>query len=388
MLENLKKELIFEAQSLKNNYPNLNIGDNNNDIKRIYLDQQIYFVISPKQINSTDSVEITERDNKRYLEVIIPYSKTSDLVFLRSMDRFEYIRDIVFYTILFSNIAVFIAMVVASFIISSKISIYLKKITEKLAKTDDRILECVEVDELPEELKPLGESINSMFDKLKKYLSYQKELFIGIAHELKTPLAVMKLKNEVALIKKRDSEKYIETLKTNIISIDEMNNMISSVLNIGRQEGAVFEKSEYFDVNKFMRKIVENFELLAAKEGKRIVSNIDSGEFYISIQPTLLNQIVQNFLQNGLKFTQPQGQVIVKTYLEGQFICIDVIDEGSGIDGNIDIYAPFRRSGNKSGAGLGLFLAKSAAESINAQIDIKNRDDGKSGAIASVKIKV
>ena len=52
---------------------------------------------------------------------------------------------------------------------------------------------------------------------------YQKELFVGVAHELKTPLAVMKTKNEVTLIKPRESEKYIETLKNNNEAIDHMN---------------------------------------------------------------------------------------------------------------------------------------------------------------------
>ncbi len=65
---------------------------------------------------------------------------------------------------------------------------------------------------------------------------------------------------------------------------------------------------------------------------------------------------------------------------------IEVIDEGIGIDESKDLFAPFKRFGNKSGAGLGLFLAKSAADAIGATIDIKNRKDGTSGAVASLFI--
>ena len=59
-----------------------------------------------------------------------------------------------------------------------------------------------------------------------------------------------------------------------------------------------------------------------------------------------------------------------------------MIDEGCGIDESVDLFAPFKRQGNKSGVGLGLFLAKSAAEAIGARISITNRTDGHDGTIA------
>jgi signal transduction histidine kinase len=58
-----------------------------------------------------------------------------------------------------------------------------------------------------------------------------------------------------------------------------------------------------------------------------------------------------------------------------------VIDEGCGIDESVDLFAPFKRQGNKSGVGLGLFLAKSAAEAIGAVITLTNREDGMDGTL-------
>ena len=110
--------------------------------------------------------------------------------------------------------------------------------------------------------------------------------------------------------------------------------------------------------------------------------------FEIFIQPTLLNQIIQNFLQNAIKFTPENKKVVLQSSIIDEKFVIEVIDEGVGIDGNIDIYAPFKRSGNKSGAGLGLFLAKNAADTIGAKIEIKNREDGICGAKASLTIDI
>ena len=91
---------------------------------------------------------------------------------------------------------------------------------------------------------------------------------------------------------------------------------------------------------------------------------------------------MQNFLQNALKFT-PKGKTITfQSRLNEVGIVIEVIDEGCGIDESIDLFAPFKRQGNKSGVGLGLFLAKSAAEAIGAAITLTNREDGMDGSCA------
>ncbi len=64
---------------------------------------------------------------------------------------------------------------------------------------------------------------------------------------------------------------------------------------------------------------------------------------------------------------------------------IKIIDEGKGIDENKDLFAPFKRFGNKSGAGLGLFLAKSAANALNVKITLANRQENM-GTVASIFI--
>jgi len=75
-------------------------------------------------------------------------------------------------------------------------------------------------------------------------------------------------------------------------------------------------------------------------------------------------------------------KVIVRTD-EKNFI-IEIIDEGKGIDESENLFAPFKRSTESTGAGLGLFLAKNAADSMGVKISLKNRTDDTQGAIASI----
>ena len=109
----------------------------------------------------------------------------------------------------------------------------------------------------------------------------------------------------------------------------------------------------------------------------------------MNIQSTLFTHIIQNFIQNALKFSPENGTVVVRCALRpNNELEISVIDEGRGIDESKDLFAPFKRYGDKGGSGLGLFLAKNAAAALGAQISITNRTDGVSGAIATLKLPI
>jgi len=288
-------------------------------------------------------------------------------------------------SIIIINLISLILIVLYAFGLSAMLLVPITRLTKKLSSLNENFLTTIDTKTLPEEFVPLGESINRLINRIQTFVKYQKELFIGVAHELKTPLNVMKLKNDVTLIKKRDPEKYIEALQLSNKTILEMNQMISSILEIGRQEGAHFELPQTVDIIDFIRKKGEDFSLLAKSENKILKLDLQPKSVVGSIQTTLLNQILQNFLQNAIKFTPKGKNIILKTrqYDENK-IKIEVIDEGLGIDESIDLFAPFKRVGNAPGAGLGLFLAKSAADAMGAHISIKNRQDGKSGAVATL----
>ena len=252
----------------------------------------------------------------------------------------------------------------------------------KLGELNERFLQEVETDELPVEFKPLGDGVNRLIGRILTFVQYQKELFIGAAHELKTPLAVMKTKNEVTLIKERDSQKYIEALKNNNEAINQMNKMISSILEIGRQEGAQFEQPVMTDIIAYINEIGNNFLILAKGDDRNIKINLRPHSLKIMIQPTLFLHVLQNFVQNAIKFSPKEATIeINSTLINGEFI-VRVIDEGIGIDESKDLFAPFKRYGNSSGAGLGLFLAKGAAQALGGNIELRNRTD-RSGTIAT-----
>ncbi len=164
-----------------------------------------------------------------------------------------------------------------------------------------------------------------------------------------------------------------------------MDKMISSILNMGRQEGAAqFEKPMEVDIIDFLTVKTNDYKLLAHKKYVNLVFQANIEQFITIIQPNLLNQIIQNFVQNAIKFTSENNKIIIQATNENHSIKIEVLDEGIGIDEDIDLFAPFQRQGKESGAGLGLFLAQSAADTLGAKIALENRQDGIKGTIATL----
>ena len=328
-----------------------------------------------------------EEHGDYFIKLLYPFDLEKKL-FLEIDKNISLERELL-YSVIFKNLFVlaipgFILMLVYSLFVSKSLLNPIIQINNKLSNMDENSLTQIDEKDLPIEFHSLAESINSLTNRIETYVKFKKELFIGAAHELKTPLAVMKLKNEVTLKKKREIEKYEETLKLTIKSIDDMNIMISSILDIGRTEGAQFEQNIELDLVEYIKKKANDYRMLSAQKNIIITFFSNVNHLNTSIQVTLFNQILQNFVQNAIKFTPNEKAIAIRLKKTKEEIIITVTDEGIGIDEKVDLFAPFKRVGNQSGVGLGLFLAKNASDALRAKITLKNRDDGKNGCIAKL----
>ena len=379
-----KEELIHYAKNIANYKSVFQLDD---AISENFLSLSVEVIYLKKPMGDMDVYEIT-KNKKTYLTLIYPF-KLEDFSYLKITKDITLTKRLlskILHYIFIINIAGFLLVILYAIMLSKMLVLPIKTLSRKLSNMNEHLIKPIELNALPQEFEPLGETINHLIARIQNFVKYQKELFIGTAHELKTPLAVIKLKNQVTLIKKRSPEEYIEALKTTNKTIDEMNIIVSNILNIGRQEGAQLDKPVEVDVIAILKQKADDFKLLAENEGKKLEMDFKPDGYMATLQVSLLNQIIQNFLQNALKFTPKEKSVLLRSREDECGLLIEVIDEGCGIDETVDLFAPFKRQGNKSGVGLGLFLAKSAADALGAKISIKNRDDGIEGAIASLQL--
>jgi two-component system OmpR family sensor kinase len=387
--EDISDELIKDAKlivtlskSQTNELPNSNL--------RVLVNNDTTIEVVEMKNMSNFSFRQYIKNKNHFIELIYPLDITTNqyLKMNRNINSAHKMLNKIFGNLIFLGFGGLILIILYAFAVSKTLLFPIIKITQKLSNMNAHSLALIDTKTLPMEFMPLANSINALTTKIESYVKYQKELFIGTAHELKTPLAVMKLKSQVTLSKTREPERYVEVLNLHVKEIDGMNQMISSILDMGRQEGAQFEKPTELDIIKYISTKTEDFKLLAKVKNIKLSFETEIESFVTIIQETLLTQIIQNFVQNAIKFTPKGKSILIKTIPNNQSIALMVIDEGIGCDENVDLFAPFKRVGGQKGAGLGLFLAKSAADTLGGFITLKNRTDGISGTIATLQLQI
>ena len=386
VFQSVVNELNQQAADYKNNPQNFN--PNNLKTFTIEIPNKTLATVKAGELKGEKPYLVMQKiKDKSITTLTTRLDDSSYLVLEKETTLQSQIVEEIFIDIIIVNVTAILLVLFYALFLSRMLLIPIKILSHKLTNLDEKFLKEIDIKSLPDEFLPLGNSINRLIARIQTFVLYQKELFVGVAHELKTPLAVMKTKNEVTLLKPRESEKYIEALKSNNEAINGMNAMIGSVLEIGRQEGAQFEEPVNTDVIAFLKKLGKNYEVLAKGEEKNLALDLKPEIFNLNIQTSLLTHIVQNFVQNAIKFSPKNSTITISSRVEKSKFIIEVADEGVGIDESKDLFAPFKRYGNKGGAGLGLFLAKGAAQALGAEISIKNRE-GANGAVASLVLNL
>jgi len=386
LTNNIKDEMHQQADYIIANYPSQ--SDYNIKINHDFIKKMSHYEIFIQKNSSYKSrkkrIIAYQKNNRDFLELTQNYTTNENyLTIKRDITSERQLISKMYLIILVMIILSILFILYFATVLSEKLMQPLQVLTYKFTNMNESMLHHIEIKELPTEFVKLGESINLLITKISTSINYRKELYIGMAHELKTPLAVMRLKNQITSMKYKQQDKIKETLQQNIDSIDTLNAMIHNILEYGRAEGAQFEKPERMNLIRLMATKAEEYELLAQSQNRSFLYHFSVSDFRVNVQPLLFMQIFQNFIQNALRFTPEKGLVTLQTRMDNNNFIIEIIDEGIGIDTSKDFFAPFKRSQESTGAGLGLFLAQNAAESMGVAIKLENRKDAQ-GAIATI----
>jgi len=387
---NIKQDMHSYATYIINNYSTQQEYEENTNPKLLkkFSGYEIA-ILSDKEYRPKNKITGYTEKGKVFLELTKHYPQQNRyLKIRRDISQEERLITNIYSIVSVMIVVGIIFIIFFSYILSKKLMQPLELLTHRFTNMNESMLQYLDLKDLPVEFSKLGESINFLITKIQTFINYRKELYVGTAHELKTPLAVMRLKNQITLMKHKQHDKIRETLEQNIESIDTLNAMIHNILEYGRAEGAQFEQPQRINLVRLMASKAEEYELLAQSQNRKFIYHFSVSDFRINVQPLLFMQIFQNFIQNALKFTPENGLVKIETRMDEKYFIVEIIDEGIGIDESKDLFAPFHRSQESTGAGLGLFLAQNAAQSMGVIINIENRGEEEQGAIASIRFSL
>lgn len=241
-----------------------------------------------------------------------------------------------------------------------------------------------------QEIEDLSLAFEKSLDKIYSSYEREKSLSSSIAHELNTPVAVMKSSLEIYLMKNKVDDLELRELLENFDeNIDRISKIIESLLFLNRRENAVLRK---FDIKDLVDEIVFDLEDMAEEKNVEIISRVDNNIIYSS--DILLERVLYNLGKNGISYNKDGGSLVFDFYEDDKNYFIKISDTGIGISDEdkekiFDLF--YRVDGSRSrktgGYGIGLNLVKNIMEKLKGEIRVRDNiseDKEKIGSIIEI----
>ncbi|WP_277217891.1 sensor histidine kinase [Peptoniphilus vaginalis] len=271
----------------------------------------------------------------------------------------------------------------------------LKELKEKVQEIDiDKVdsEEKIYMEGQSQEIEELSLAFQKSLDKIYGSYAREKALSSSIAHELNTPVAVMKSSLEIYLMKNKIKDQELKELLDNFDeNIDRISKIIESLLFLNRRENTIARK---FDIKDLVEEIVFDLEDLAEEKNVKLISKLGSREIYTS--DILLERVLYNLGKNAILYNRDGGLVEFDFAEDEENYFIYVRDTGLGIDEEekekvFDLFYRVDESRNKKtgGYGIGLNLVKNIVEKLGGQVlisDNLNEDGEVRGSVFEVRL--
>ena len=247
----------------------------------------------------------------------------------------------------------------------------------------NRMEERLAIRQTDDELDRLSATVNQFLDRIAVYLTQSNNLLANSAHELRTPLAAIRSSIEVAIGGNRTPQDYQELLSEVIGECSSLERLVNQLLLLAETDSELIRAhSERVDLSALVERCAEMFSAVA--EAGQV-------ELIMAVHPQLavlgfghhLRQVVNNLLDNAIKFTPPGGTVRVALDREGGATMLRISDTGTGIPAS-DLPHIFERffRGDRSrqriaqttGTGLGLSICQAIVAAHRGRIFVESQE--------------
>ena len=231
------------------------------------------------------------------------------------------------------------------------------------------------------ELNQLSISYNKMLERLSEAFEIQRQFTANAAHELRTPLALMRVQLDLynsASHPGNDADT-LQTIKMVTEQNDKLNRMVKTLLDMSELQ--TVGRDDKIILDAIVEEVLADLEPLAVEKNIKLIEKCEDATMIGS--DILIYRLVYNLVENAIKYNHPLGQVTVTAYQRNKHVYLSVEDTGSGIPKELRerVFEPFfrvdkSRSRELGGVGLGLAFVREIVRVHDGSICIKS---GKTG---------
>lgn len=217
----------------------------------------------------------------------------------------------------------------------------------------------------------------------------QSNFMLSVTHELKSPIAAMKLNLQTLEKYQLDEEKKHLLIDKCIKESNRLNDLCNNMLLASQMEGGQYKASkEKMSFTEMVEYAVMDY---TQRYPGRFLAEISNADSIVYGDRLMLQMAVSNLIENAIKYSPAEKAIVVKVYPKGKRICFQVMDQGAGVPDNEKqkIFRKFYRVGNEDtrktkGTGLGLYLTQRIVKEHRGKITVK--DNVPTGAIFELSL--
>jgi signal transduction histidine kinase len=281
------------------------------------------------------------------------------------------------------NLAAVLLMALGGYFLIRKLLNPLQTINEKARKISySNMNERIKIENENDELGQLSHTLNELLSRLQMAFISQKQFVADAAHELKTPLAILKSHMESEINNKDVPNSLKEKLNNDLETISRMTHIINNLLMLAKTE-AIQEEKNFAPVNlqEVIENVFEDINILAQEQRLRLTKDIQEN-LTINGDPIQLYRLFFNLLENAVKYCPAGSKVKISLEKIDHKARVIIEDNGPGIANR---YLPYifdrfyrinkARSRKKGGSGLGLSIVKMITDLHNGTIEVKSQEN-------------
>ncbi len=237
--------------------------------------------------------------------------------------------------------------------------------------------------ETGDELQRLSDTLNEMLDRIESAFLRITQFTADASHELRTPVSLIRTEAELALRRSRGESEYKESLRHILLEAERTTALIEQLLSLARTDsGRESLRLQPVDLRHTLHSVVDSWHQVAIIRNLQFSADLDSPDFSVMGDETLLRRLADILLDNAFKYTASPGSVHLSLESTEDSVVITVQDSGVGIaeEDQSKIFERFfrvdkARSRAQGGAGLGLAIAQWIVTQHRGSIRVDSRPD-------------